>query len=1222
MTFLQFIIRSICYHWRTNCAVVLGVIVGTAVIGGALVVGDSVRDSLEQMTLGQLGDIDHSLFGQRFFREQLVDELAETDTFKHRFERVAPVLLMKGTLEWQAKGATLRANRLKIYGVEARLWELTQHGDIPVPVDRGVVLNNRVARQFVGEDGDPQMLVDKTMSLVVELPSAIPRDTLLGERKVQSKELELTVKAVLPSRSGLGRLDLNPNQHLPPNIFLSLEALQELLGLHEQAAVRHSPVAKPARVNALFVQAKSDADSCGETAKLASEALTAALAKQLSLADLSLKIEYNHKFNYLSLQSHQMILEASFEQAAKAAADGLKLRQSPVLVYLANEISSVKRPDVFSMYSVVAGLDFDLCDVSPFGPFESATAPHSFIGISLNPLHAAKRIRFLGSNEIILNEWLASDLKVNQDDEVVVTYHTIDSHGELKVEHRAFIVHDIVKLDHTQANDRGLTPEVRGITDVDYIDDWESPFALAIDRITERDEEYWEQYRATPKAFISLDAAKTLWTSRYGQLTSYRISTVPGKTLQESRDVFEQAFLAELKPMTMGLVFQSVKHDGLAASKGTNNFSGLYFGFSLFLIVSAAILIGLVFRLGIERRSTSIGLLSAVGLSSQQIRRLFLIEGLLVISIGGALGILAAVGYAALMMHGLRSWWNQAVGTQFLELHVEWKSLLAGFGISVVVKSFVVWSALWRLRRLSTRELLTGVAEQALTTEAQRRRKRRAATVATVSLILAVVLLVAGLIGGLIPNREAISGFLWTHIAFFVVGSSFLVASLASLAAWLDSDKATAVRGSGLEGMRRLGLRNAARHRQRSVWTASLIASAAFLIIIVAAARRNPISEAPDNNSGNGGFLLVGESTEPILPDLNTVAGRVTVGLDFDESVSDEKLRNKARDSNELLRKILVMPFRVKLGEEASCLNLYQTYLPTVLGVTPAMIERGGFKFSDTNVERPWELLTEELPNEDGVPVFPVLGDVNTLQYSLKTGIGNSISVPPITEEEKKAGKKPDYKLKVMGMFDGSLFQGVLLMSEKKFDRLYTDVQPGYSFFLIGSHRDQDLTQTLSGGDIQDLSKVLESQLSGFDTELVAVRLANFLAVQNTYLDTFRTLGGLGLLLGTFGLAMVMFRNVLERRSELALLRAVGFQKASLGQLVMWENDFLLLWGLAAGTISALLAMLPHMLSTGGEIPWSAGLTILVVFVVGKTAALLAVSEAVRTPIVPTLRSE
>ena len=78
------------------------------------------------------------------------------------------------------------------------------------------------------------------------------------------------------------------------------------------------------------------------------------------------------------------------------------------------------------------------------------------------------------------------------------------------------------------------------------------------------------------------------------------------------------------------------------------------------------------------------------------------------------------------------------------------------------------------------------------------------------------------------------------------------------------------------------------------------------------------------------------------------------------------------------------------------------------------------------------------------------------------------------------------------------------------------------------------------------LAGIVEKELQPFGVDAVSTteRLAAFHRVENTYLSTFQALGGLGLLLGTIGLAAVMFRNVLERRRELALLRAVGYDAA------------------------------------------------------------------------------
>ena len=303
-----------------------------------------------------------------------------------------------------------------------------------------------------------------------------------------------------------------------------------------------------------------------------------------------------------------------------------------------------------------------------------------------------------------------------------------------------------------------------------------------------------------------------------------------------------------------------------------------------------------------------------------------------------------------------------------------------------------------------------------------------------------------------------------------------------------------------------------------------------------------------------------------------------------------------------LLEKMRVFPFRMKPGEDASCLNLYQTRLPTILGATADMISRGGFKFANTPGDHPWELLNKE----QGDGTIPVMGDMNTLMFSLKKSIGDTIPVPN--------AEQPEFQLKIVGMYVGSIFQGSLVMSEQNFHKVYPNLS-GYKYFLIETPLEQ----------AGELSSLLENGLAvyGFDTQRVADKLANFLVVQNTYLSTFQSLGGLGLLLGTLGLATVMLRNVLERRSELALLKAVGFSTGSISGLVLWENAFLLVWGLIAGSISALLAMTPHLSRVGARIPFGTLLTLqAAVFIVGMLAALFAVVSAMKTPIVSTLRGE
>jgi ABC-type antimicrobial peptide transport system permease subunit len=180
--------------------------------------------------------------------------------------------------------------------------------------------------------------------------------------------------------------------------------------------------------------------------------------------------------------------------------------------------------------------------------------------------------------------------------------------------------------------------------------------------------------------------------------------------------------------------------------------------------------------------------------------------------------------------------------------------------------------------------------------------------------------------------------------------------------------------------------------------------------------------------------------------------------------------------------------------------------------------------------------------------------------------------------------------------------------------RLFPD-EEGYRFFLLD----------VSPQRAQELTGTLEEALSdyGFDIQSTQSRLAGFHKVENTYLSTFRSLGALGLVLGTVGLAAILLRNVLERRRELALLRAVGYRPSHLAAIVLAENLLLLLLGLATGTVCALLAIAPAVLVRGGRLPVvSLGFLLAAVLVTGVGASLAATRAAWRSPLLEALRSE
>jgi ABC-type antimicrobial peptide transport system permease subunit len=124
-------------------------------------------------------------------------------------------------------------------------------------------------------------------------------------------------------------------------------------------------------------------------------------------------------------------------------------------------------------------------------------------------------------------------------------------------------------------------------------------------------------------------------------------------------------------------------------------------------------------------------------------------------------------------------------------------------------------------------------------------------------------------------------------------------------------------------------------------------------------------------------------------------------------------------------------------------------------------------------------------------------------------------------------------------------------------------------------------------------------------------------------LSTFQSLGALGLLLGAIGLAVVQLRSVLERRSELALMRATGFRRGRLMWMVICENGLLLLGGMLVGCAAAAVALVPQWAPERASVPWAMlALLLGTIAIVGLVAGWLATRSALRAPLVPALRGE
>jgi ABC-type antimicrobial peptide transport system permease subunit len=1131
-----------------------------------------VRASLRQLFLQRLGATEQVVSAASFFREQLADEIQRDARFSsNKFNAACPLIVLSGTITHESSGRW--QSGVQVYGVDERFWQFhgRENAGAKAPHSREILVGASLADELGVREGD-------ALLLRVEKPSAIPIESLHGRKEDVGRTIRLTTREKLDP-SALGEFSLQPQQTAVHVVFVPLRLLQKELEQENKA-------------NTILLSALDASENVqGAIEATGGDSLRQILKDKVSLEDLGIKLRALEEQRSISLENASALLGEPLAATAAAAATKLGMRPAPVLSYLANSIRSGEREIPYSLVTALDEESFNKLTNSKPEPDESNKSAAASTAAS-TPVKAPDSSAS-ALPPVVLNDWAARELNIRPGAVVTLEYYLWQDDGRLLTKTAGFRLARVTPIEGAAA-DRDLVPEYPGITGTESLSEWDPPFPVDLSRVKPRDEEYWKQYRTTPKAFIPLAVGQQLWPSRFGHLTSLRIMpATPDAPLTQTLEAYGQTLRAALDPVQVGFTLYPARAEGLAASRGATNFGEYFLYFSFFLVVSAFLLAALFFKLGVEQRLREIGILQAVGFPAAKIRALFLLEGIVLAVMGSLLGLAGAFLYGKLMMLGLRTWWVGAVGTTQLGLHVSPSSLAIGGASGVLAALLCV---VWTLRRLSTaspRSLLTGAAlTQATHLSLPGRLKADASTRFSYAFIAALVFSLFALLLLL----ASMLGWVGQIAGFFGGGTCLLIAVLCYQALWLRRRQRRLLAGRNWWSVARLGYRNAAHRPARSVLCIALIASAAFIIVAVDSFKRDDKDSTLDKKSGSGGYTLMAESVLPLVQDPNTPEGREALNLNTQNDAAS-------------LQGISFARFRVRPGDDASCLNLYQPRNPKILAPTEAFIQSNRFSFQDSlagnteEKENTWLLLNHE--TTDGT--IPVIADANSMTYVLHLKLGDEFVL------NREGGVQ--VRLRLVGALSDSIFQSELLMSEKNFLRLFPE-QEGYRFFLL----DAPSPETSAAA-----AAILEERLSdfGFNVTATGERLASFHRVENTFISTFQMLGGLGLALGTLGMAAVLLRNVLERRRELALLRAVGYNAIHLALMVVAENALLLLCGLLTGIVCALLAIAPIFFSRGGNLPlFSLGLLLLAVLISGLLASLAATAAALRSPLLPALRSE
>ena len=782
MTFLTLILRSLRFRWRAHLGVVLGAAVGSAALIGALVVGDSVRESLRETALQRLGLATLALdAGDRLFTTNLSQglEAALRGSGPATSQGTRPafkgVSLMKLDATVSKPDGSARANQIQLFGVP-------KGSGLGVFSEAGSGQN-----RFEWNLNDPSgVYLNEALSM--QLHAAKGDQLLIRVRKPSAFSREATLS---PQSGGavalrlrvqgvvpgakLGDLSFRANQLPPLNAFVDLTMLADKLGC-------------PGKANVILA-----------TSGILDDQLNQGLAQVWKLEDCELVLREITPGSSIELSTPRIFLAPAIERSARMASSNAQ----PILTYVANQFRLGTNTTPYSMVTA-AGL--------PWVPPD------------------------MREDEILLNQWLADDLGAKPGDEIALTYFLPDSAARLAEATNRFRVRGVVPLLGIY-DDRTLMPEFPGLAKAESTHDWDAGFPL-VHKIREKDDVYWKQHRGTPKAFVSLAAGQKMWANRFGSLTAIRFP-IASNAVAETRATLEKRILAGLKPADVGLRFEPVRAQALAAAGQSQDFGGLFIGFSFFLIAAALILMALLFQLGLEQRATETGTFLALGFRPGQVRRLLLWEGSALALVGGVTGALGGMVYARLMLHGLTTIWRQAVGTPSLAFHAAPLTLGIGLLAAVLVNVVTAWLVLRQQARKPARELLAGGDVPSATSKTRN---------LSVWIALAAWAMAAALVGWALWRGETSDA-----ETFFSAGALCLIGGLACLSAWLARlDRL--LHSTATLSLFSPAARGCTRRRKRSLAVAALLASGVFIIASIGVFRLDANQQAWKRSSGTLSF--------------------------------------------------------------------------------------------------------------------------------------------------------------------------------------------------------------------------------------------------------------------------------------------------------------------------------------------------------------------------------
>ena len=903
---------------------------------------------------------------------------------------------------------------------------------------------------------------DEVIIRFIEI-SDIPADAPFAPAKETGRSVVMRVGSILEPFN-TGNFSLSISQIMPMNIFMNLSDLADISG-------------KVAKINRLLIENKND---------YTTNEIYNSLKHVLRPSDIGLNLRMVKKTGEYELISDRVFID----EAIIREIQNVLPSSAPVITYLGNRFKSGTR-----------------------------STPYSFVSALPSSIYP----EIAQEDGIIINRWLADDLVVNEGDTVEMFWYSPDLLNKLIESSNKFVIKRIVDMPGIWS-DSLLMPDFPGISRSESCSDWDAGVPIKMDDIRRKDEDYWNKFRGTPKAFINYEKGKELWGNNFGPATALRFPA--GISEKEIEDKLS----GSLDPDKTGFSVTDLSGESVKAANESVDFSTLFLSLGFFLILASVVLLSLAVTSYFDSKRGQVNTFFALGFKNKWIEQLLFLESGLIALIGCLIGAFTGNLVNMLITRALNSVWRGAVQTDTLDAFFNLMPILIGFLITILTTMVFMMVKIKRyLKRLNRKEKEIHVSNS----------PRRN----LIFLLTSSFFVVALFAFSVFFKDQELS-------LCFAAGTVLLVTQILF---WRQFFIGRIDRHSDSRKIRKgLSRLYYSFYPSHAVTPILFIAAGIFAVFITGANRMNFNGKHLKRSGGTGGYLLWCENTIPVKEDLNTISGRKTSGLD-----------------NGQLMEMSFVHAKRSSGDDASCLNLNHVTAPPLLGIDPVdFISKGSFSFSKVlpakNEENPWQFLnvTSESNTIYGI------ADQSVLQWGLKIKPGDTLIL--------RAENGQPLRIIIAAGLKSSVFQGYVLIGMDNFIKYYPSVS-GSSVLLV------DGDPALAGFYKSALNERFEN--NGINIEQTTDRLASFYEVTNTYLSVFGVFGALGMITGIAGLGFVLSRNYNHRKREFALMLATGFPVKKIRRMILSEQMLILFAGVTSGVISALVATLPSIRNSP-DIPW------------------------------------